>query len=626
MAAFEKLIRSRWAYAALAALVLACALPGAIFMPPLDRDESRFSQASAQMVETGDIVVIRYHDGLRNKKPVGIHWMQAASTVLTSSAEARDIFSYRLPSLICAALAAMAMFWSGLALFSRRVAFLSAALLGSCLLLTTEAHIAKTDAAQCAFMVLAMGCLAHLRTRPDPRLGIAFWVFLAVGVLLKGVIAPMVAGLTLASLFLWERRAEWMRPLLDWRGPSLFIIMTVPWFLAVQIATNGAFLWEAAAVDLGQKIVSAAEGHKGLPGTHLLSLPLLFWPGSLFLVPGAIIAWRTLSDRPLATARSSAPALHGGVDSAYPILASYAGVWRFLICWIAPTWLVFEIAPTKLVHYTLPAYPALAFMAGAGLERWLNEAEGPRERLTSLALFALPAALLAAAASPLVLELVRADAAEAFGTGLSERVAHVWSEDYAASGAGLWVTLVIIALSSWTILAFIRRRPAHLLAGLAACALATGIGYRAIILPNQTWTLATEASLAALGEVCGLPEASAVRKASGCTGAGPKLLRAIAYAEPSLVFEVGGLIILPPDSTPEIPPSADDPRPAWLINAGEAEGREALVKLTRAASAAGRCLRLSRRFAFNYSNGDPSILVAAVLEPGGCSPEVNGRT
>ncbi len=64
--------------------------------------------------------------------------------------------------------------------------------------------------------------------------------------------------------------------------------MTIPWFVAVQIATQGEFMREAIDVDLAPKMVSAAEGHKGLPGMHLAALPILFWPGTLLLVPGAV--------------------------------------------------------------------------------------------------------------------------------------------------------------------------------------------------------------------------------------------------------------------------------------------------------------------------------------------------
>ena len=84
-------------------------LPGIFAMPPLDRDESRFAQATAQMLETGDFVVINYQDQPRFKKPVGIHWMQATSVSLLSSPEAREIWAYRIPSLLGAMLAAAAL-------------------------------------------------------------------------------------------------------------------------------------------------------------------------------------------------------------------------------------------------------------------------------------------------------------------------------------------------------------------------------------------------------------------------------------------------------------------------------------------------------------------------------------
>jgi 4-amino-4-deoxy-L-arabinose transferase-like glycosyltransferase len=67
-------------------------------MPPLDRDESRFAQATSQMLETGDYVVIKFQDQPRFKKPVGIHWLQALSVKAFSDAEDRRIWAYRIPS------------------------------------------------------------------------------------------------------------------------------------------------------------------------------------------------------------------------------------------------------------------------------------------------------------------------------------------------------------------------------------------------------------------------------------------------------------------------------------------------------------------------------------------------
>ena len=43
-------------------------LPGFFNIPPIDRDEARFAQATKQMVETGDFVDIRFQDDVRDRK------------------------------------------------------------------------------------------------------------------------------------------------------------------------------------------------------------------------------------------------------------------------------------------------------------------------------------------------------------------------------------------------------------------------------------------------------------------------------------------------------------------------------------------------------------------------------
>src|ERR1700759_2733164 len=67
-------------------LCLIAWLPGFFTLPPLDRDESRFAQASKQMVESHNFIDIRFGREPRYKKPVGIYWLQAASTEVVSVA------------------------------------------------------------------------------------------------------------------------------------------------------------------------------------------------------------------------------------------------------------------------------------------------------------------------------------------------------------------------------------------------------------------------------------------------------------------------------------------------------------------------------------------------------------
>ncbi|MCX7317370.1 MAG: glycosyltransferase family 39 protein [Hyphomicrobiales bacterium] len=139
--------------------------PGIATLQPMDRDEPRFAQASKQMMESGDYVDIRFQDEARHKKPVGIYWLQTATVELgewagISEAKSR-IWLYRLPSLIGALLTLLGTYVAGLALLSRRAAFMAAILTGSTILLGVEARLAKTDAMLTATIVWAFAVMLH---------------------------------------------------------------------------------------------------------------------------------------------------------------------------------------------------------------------------------------------------------------------------------------------------------------------------------------------------------------------------------------------------------------------------------------------------------------------------------
>src|ERR1700674_2947266 len=102
-------------------------LPGFFNIPPIDRDEARFAQATKQMVETGDFVDIRFQDEVRYKKPVGIYWLQSAVVRSAEALGVKDaasaIWLYRVPSLLGAIGAVLMTYWTALTFGSRRLAF-----------------------------------------------------------------------------------------------------------------------------------------------------------------------------------------------------------------------------------------------------------------------------------------------------------------------------------------------------------------------------------------------------------------------------------------------------------------------------------------------------------------------
>src|SRR5579884_4029078 len=138
------------AAALLVAFALVAFLPGFFQIPPIDRDEARFAQATKQMLESGQYVDIRFQDEVRYKKPVGIYWLQAGAVKAVQAlgvASARTtIWLYRLPSLLGAIGAVLLTYWTALAFVTRRSSLLAAGMMAASIIVGVEARFATTDA------------------------------------------------------------------------------------------------------------------------------------------------------------------------------------------------------------------------------------------------------------------------------------------------------------------------------------------------------------------------------------------------------------------------------------------------------------------------------------------------
>lgn len=340
-------------------LCLALWLPGIISMPALDRDESRFAQASRQMIESGNYVDIRLGQVPRYKKPVGIYWLQAATTSAAAPfVGTQAIWSYRLASLLGAILAVWLTVWSARAVLDRTGAFLAGTLMAGTLILTAEASIATTDAVLLACCVAMQGVwlrvyrAARDPAAPRPGTGVvmAGWVALGLGILVKGPVAPALAAVTLLGLSVWDRQFGWLKGLRPLSGLPVVLAIVLPWLIAIAIASNGAFFQESLADDFASKLAGGQESHGAPPGYFLALAAVTLWP-AILVVPPAIAA---------AIPRHREPLI------------------RFLLVWAAGWWALVEIVPTKLPHYGISAYPALAILAAAWLRgapvmsRWEN--------------------------------------------------------------------------------------------------------------------------------------------------------------------------------------------------------------------------------------------------------------
>jgi 4-amino-4-deoxy-L-arabinose transferase-like glycosyltransferase len=370
---------ARWPVVVLLIICAAAWLPGLFSLPPLDRDESRFAEASKQMIESGDYVNIRFTTVPRYNKPIGVYWLQAGATRLFGRPPYNQIWTYRIPSFLGALFAVLLTYWLARALAPPPAALISAILLAVLLLLAAEAKIAKTDALLLATVVAAQAvflrvylCARDQVARPSKWVTAGGWVAIGAGILLKGPVILFVLALTILAVSLWDRDWRWLRALRPGYGLLIVAAIVLPWALAIQFASHGAFYEKSLGHDFAAKVLGGQETHGAPPGYYLALSTLTLWPATLVALPA--LGW--------GMSRRSEPSM------------------RYLLAWLIPNWLLFELVPTKLPHYILPVYPAVAVLAGLWATRVAEHVQSAPQRIlriVSVVQFAIGTVLLAAA-------------------------------------------------------------------------------------------------------------------------------------------------------------------------------------------------------------------------------------
>jgi len=534
-------VLARRPYAVLALLGLLLWLPGILSLPALDRDESRFAQSSRQMVETGNLVDIRFGHVPRYKKPIGIYWLQSASTAVLGMGTDSQIWTYRVPSLLGGVAAAWLTVWCALAFAGAEAALVAGLMMLGSVLLTAEATVATTDAVLLACVLGVQGVLlrvyraAREPEAPQPRSRLIWlgWMACAAGILVKFPVVPGVAAVTVIGLLAWDRDWRWLARLKPARGLLLTLLLVMPWLVAITIQSRGAFLEQSLGNDFAAKIAGGQESHGMLPGYYLLLSAATFWPATLFIAPGIVMG----------ILRRGEPAI------------------RFLLVWAGAWWVLVEAVPTKLPHYVLSSYPALAILGALFV---LAPPENPRSGWVTLARgiaaiqFMIGGGLLVA--GPVVLPRL-------FGTGDVW-----WLMVLAGVGAGLALAALVLSLRQARVWAIV-------------------LSILAMLVLVPTLTAATAPRLSQLWISRGLKPMVAANTQPGDP---PPALAG--YQEPSLMFALGADVVLTDGAG-----AADEGVKAGGLALVEDQEKGAF--LARLAELQGDAVMVGELNGFNYSRG-----------------------
>lgn len=321
--------------------------------PLTDNTEARYAEIGRVMWSLGDWVTPWFDIGVPfwGKPPLSF-WATASSFAIFGVNE----FAARLPHYL-AALGVGYLVWGWAEQRTRREAILAAALLaGSCLMLLSSGAV-MTDMTLLVGITLAMrGFWLGLYgdTLVQKKEGWLFFAGLAVGLLAKGPLVLVLAGLPIGVWAIWQRAFSRVWHGLPWvRGSLLLALLVVPWYVLAELHTPGFLNYFLIGEHWHRFVTPGWAGdrygsaHKAAHGTIWLYAGVALLPWSLVL---PIAAWRW---------RKS--------DRATPAPSPEKSLVLYWFLWALAPAVFFTMAGNILWTYVLPALPAMALLGA----RWL---------------------------------------------------------------------------------------------------------------------------------------------------------------------------------------------------------------------------------------------------------------
>ena len=305
-----------------------------------DRDEPRFAQASREMIQRQDYIVPHFNGTYRFDKPVLVYWLMVANYRVFGTGD----FAARLGSALSGVLTCGLLYLFAARLFNRRLALWATAIMTAFPLFIVEAKLSTADALLSVSLVAALGLWLIMQAQP-PRWyhGVLLGLALGLGTLTKGPVIWLFFGVAVLLSSVLRLFIPTDRPrLLSFKTLTFGLLalavaaaVFLPWGLAALSRTNGAFWTQGVGRHVVQRSTDSLEGHWGPPGYYFAAWLACAFPFSVFAPLAVVRAWRL--------ARQD---------------------WRMLslLAWIIGPWLILELVQTKLVHYTLGCYPALAIL------------------------------------------------------------------------------------------------------------------------------------------------------------------------------------------------------------------------------------------------------------------------
>lgn len=303
-------------------------------------DEGRYAEIPREMVATGDWLTPRLNDLKYFEKPALQYWTTAIGFKVFGESE----WTARLWPALTGFLSIVLAGWTGRRLWGPPAGHLAAAILASSLLFVVMGHLLTLDMGLSFFLQVAWTGFLFAQ-QEDRRSGrrwmLVAWAGLALAVLSKGIVALVLTGAALVGYTVLNRDLTPWKRLSPLAGLALFLVLAVPWFVAVSLA-NPEFPQFFFIHEHVERFLTTAH-RRDEPSWYFVAVYALgALPWSLLLLHALARAW---GQRGQPGAGTFSPE-------------------RFLLLWILGTFVFFSVSGSKMAPYLLPIFPALALLGG----------------------------------------------------------------------------------------------------------------------------------------------------------------------------------------------------------------------------------------------------------------------
>ena len=366
---------------------LLVALVGAIYFTrltalPIAGEEGRWGSAAAEMLQTGDWLVLRQQGSVFSEKPPMTAWCMAAVGWVRGDV---DDVAVRLPSVTSVLLTCVLLYWYARRFLSPLGALASGAAYATMGQVLQIGRMGESEAlftllTSAALLVWHAGYVAH---RPRAVVWLAGYVLAALACYVKTPQAIVYFVAVTGSYLLWQRSFRWVFCWGHLIGIAGFLATMALWEVPYFLATD----WKHA-VEPWFGLASDRFGLQKLPA-HLATYPLetfaCLLPWSPLLVA---FCWPQVRR---AIAGSHAAPLYS--FSAIALVVTYPSV---------------LFAATASSRYFMPLYPCAAVLAGLLVERGITAAAGSYLRVAWLRFaWGLATALLVGLIAALAMPQIR---------------------------------------------------------------------------------------------------------------------------------------------------------------------------------------------------------------------------